>query len=210
MSLHRQRWGRIERCVLPAIPHWGRRSSHRCVTDPHGTASMAREKPSDGISMPDWCRSRTTSRSSGGPMSRAVADDRVLTFDGRRVKLDKSGWQRTIRRTRRGPCGSTRCRGSSRSPSDDSATAISVFVERDRALPDPGASKGNRERRPVGWTQGQFRTRLDVANCLYNLTRDPRLIPIARRLADAISIRRATPGLPTSPSITTARCPTSR
>jgi hypothetical protein len=166
---------------------------------PTATASMAREKPSDGISMPGLCRSPYNVAIQRRTDVSRVADDRVLTFDGRRVKLDKSGW----------------AANNPKDPSwtlwfhsmswlvplalDDSATAISVFVERDRALPDPGASKGNRERRPVGWTQGQFRTRLDVANCLYNLTRDPRLIPIARRLADASIDPARYPGPPNFP-----------
>ncbi len=162
-------------------------------------ASPAQAKPSDGVSMPGLCRSPyNTAHQRGFDVTR-VASNRTLVFDGRRVELTRRGWAAE----------------NPRDPSwtlwfhslvwlvplalEDPGTAVSVFVERDRALPDPGGSIGNRDRRPVGWTQGQFRTRLDTTNCLYNLTRDPRLIPIAKRLAAANMDPLRYPGPPRYP-----------
>ena len=166
---------------------------------PTATASLAREKPSDGIAMPGLCRAPYNVAAQRGTDVSRVASSRVVTFDGRRVTLDKRGW----------------AANNPKDPSwtlwfhslawlvplalDDSQTAIEVFIERDRALPDPGPSVGNRERRPVGWTQGQFRTRLDTANCLFNLTKDERLVPIAKRLAQANMDPRRYPGPPNFP-----------
>lgn len=162
-------------------------------------ATPVAAKPSDGVPMPGLCRSPyNTAHQRGFDVSR-VASHRVVVFDGKRVKLDRRGWEAD----------------NAKDPSwtlwfhslvwlvplalEDPATALAVFVERDRALPDPGGAIGNRERRPVGWTQGQFRTRLDTTNCLFNLTRDPRLIPIAERLAAANMDPLRYPGPPLYP-----------
>lgn len=156
-------------------------------------------KPSDGIPMPGLCRAPYNVAIQRGVDVSRVAAQRIVVFDGQRVQLDRKGW----------------AADNPRDPSwtlwfhslawlvplalDDPRTAVTVFLERDRALPDPGASLGNRERRPVGWTQGQFRTRLDTANCLFNLTRDPRLVPIAERLAAANMDPLRYPGPPNFP-----------
>ncbi|MGA1089433.1 MAG: hypothetical protein ACO3X2_08240, partial [Candidatus Nanopelagicales bacterium] len=47
---------------------------------PTATASMAREKPSDGISMPGLCRSPYNVAIQRRTDVSRVADDRVLTF----------------------------------------------------------------------------------------------------------------------------------
>jgi hypothetical protein len=169
------------------------------VLAPGVTSSVAHAKPSDGIAMPGLCRAPYNVAIQRGTDVSRVAGSRVLTFDGQRVTLDRRGW----------------AADNPKDPSwtlwfhslawlvplalDDSSTAVQVFVERDRALPDPGTLIGNRDRRPVGWTQGQFRTRLDTANCLYNLTRDPLLIPIATRLAQANMDPARYPGPPNFP-----------
>lgn len=166
---------------------------------PAVTPSPASARPSDAISMPGLCRAPYNVAFQRKADVSRVAASRILTFDGKRVTLDRRGWAAS----------------NAADPSwtlwfhslswlvplalDDPETAIDVFVERDRALPDPGSSVGNRERRPVGWTQGQFRTRLDVANCLYNLTRDQRLFPIAKRLAEANMDPARYPGPPYFP-----------
>ena len=160
------------------------------------TVPTASAKPSDGIAMPGLCRSAFNVASQRGYDVSRVASQRTMIFDGQRVRLNPEGW-------------------AADNPSDpswtlwfhslvwlvplaleDPETAVKVFAERDAALPDPGASKGSRERRPMGWTQGQFRTRLETASCLYNLTRDPRLLPIAKRLAAANMDAARYPGLP--------------
>lgn len=161
--------------------------------------AVAGPKPSDGIVMPGLCKAPYNVAAQRAADVSRVAEDRIVTFDGRRVVLDREGW----------------AADNPSDPSwtlwfhslawlvplalDDSRTAVDVFIERDKALPDPGAAVGNRIRRPVGWTQGQFRTRLDTANCLYNLTDDPRLVPIAKRLAEVNMDPRRYPGPPRSP-----------
>ena len=160
--------------------------------------AVAQAKPSDGIAMPGLCRSPYNVASQRGFDVSRVAEDRIVTFDRKRVVLDRKGW----------------AADNPRDPSwtlwfhslvwlvplalEDPQTAITVFMERDKALPDPGVSRTKDDRRAVGWTQGQFRSRLDTANCLYNLTRDPRLIPIAKRLAAANMDPLRYPGPPKS------------
>ncbi|MDP4715002.1 MAG: hypothetical protein NWS04_04035 [Candidatus Nanopelagicales bacterium] len=182
---HMMRW--LSTCVVAAL-------AATLLTVPTASA-----KPSDGIAMPGLCRSAFNVASQRGYDVSRVASQRTMIFDGQRVRLNPEGW-------------------AADNPSDpswtlwfhslvwlvplaleDPETAVKVFAERDAALPDPGASKGSRERRPIGWTQGQFRTRLETASCLYNLTRDPRLLPIAHRLAVANMDPRRYPGPPRSP-----------
>lgn len=161
--------------------------------------AVAQTKPSDGIAMPGLCKGPYNVAAQRSADVTRVVEDRVLTFDGQRVILDRKGW----------------AADNPRDPSwtlwfhslvwlvplalEDPRTAVDVFIERDKMLPDPGASVSNRVRRPVGWTQGQFRTRLDVANCLYNLTDDPRLLPIAKRLVAANMDPLRYPGPPNFP-----------
>lgn len=163
------------------------------------STSSAQAKPADSLTMPRTCRdSYNVAAYRGFDVSR-VADQRIVEFDGRRVTLDRKGWPAD----------------NSKDPSwtlwfhslawivplalDDSETAIRVFMERDRFLPDPGASMGNRLRRPMGWTQGQYRNRLETVTCLYHLTRDPRLVPIAKQLAAANMDPARYPGPPNYP-----------
>ena len=155
---HMMRW--LSTCVVAAL-------AATLLTVPTASA-----KPSDGIAMPGLCRSAFNVASQRGYDVSRVASQRTMIFDGQRVRLNPEGW-------------------AADNPSDpswtlwfhslvwlvplaleDPETAVKVFAERDAALPDPGASKGSRERRPMGWTQGQFRTRLETASCLYNLTPD--------------------------------------
>ena len=146
---------------------------------------VAHAKPSDGISMPGLCKGPYNAAAQRGFDVSRVSADRVVTFDRKRVKLDRKGWASFNPRDPSWTLWFHSLAWLVPLALDEPRTAVDVFVERDKALPDPGASVGNRVRRPIGWTQGQFRTRLDVANCLYNLTDDPRLVPIAKRLAAA-------------------------
>lgn len=63
--------------------------------------------------------------------------------------------------------------------------AVALLVEREAALPDPGPAAGSIGLRSSGWTTGAIRIRQGVVNCLYQLTRDPRLISVAESLAAA-------------------------
>jgi len=162
-------------------------------------APPVQAKPADSVSMPRTCKDSYNVASYRGFDVSKVATQRVVEFDGKRVSLDRKGW----------------AADNPKDPSwtlwfhsmawivplalDDSETAIRVFMERDKALPDPGASMGNRLRRPMGWTQGQFRNRLETVTCLYHLTDDPRLIPIAKQLAAANMDPARYPGPPNFP-----------
>lgn len=161
--------------------------------------TTAQARPSDAIAMPALCRGPYNVAFQRGFDVSRVESDRVVEFDGRRVVLDRKGWQADNPRDPSWTLWFHSLAWLVPLALDDSQTAIDVFIERDRVLPDPGSALGNRERRPVGWTQGQFRTRLDTANCLYNLTRDPRLVPIATRLAKANMDPERYPGPPNFP-----------
>lgn len=63
--------------------------------------------------------------------------------------------------------------------------AVSLIVRRDAALPDPGVQATPDVRRSTGWTIGAFRIRQHVVNCLYELTRDERLIPVIEGIVAA-------------------------
>lgn len=162
-------------------------------------APPASARPTDIPDMPTHCRSAYKSSVQWKADVRRVASERVLTFDGRRVELRGRGWEAS----------------SATDPSwtlwfhslvwlvpialDDTETAVDVFIERDRALPDPGLGVDKSTSRSMGWTQGQFRTRLEVATCLYLLTDDERLRPIADRLAEANMDSERYPGPPNFP-----------
>jgi hypothetical protein len=156
-------------------------------------------KPSDGVSIPGLCRSPYDVAMKRGVDVSRVASNRVVVFDGKKVVLDRSGWKADNERDPSWTLWFHSLAWLVPLAIADPQTAIDVFVERDRALPDPGARLSNRDRRPVGWTQGQYRTRLETASCLYNLTRDPRLVPIAGRLAEANMDMRRYPGPPNFP-----------
>ncbi len=162
-------------------------------------APPVQARPSDSVTMPGACRDSFNVASYRGFDVSQVAERRVVEFDGKVVRLDRKNW----------------AADNPRDPSwtlwfhslawivplalDDSETAIRVFMERDRYLPDPGPSTDNRLRRPMGWTQGQFRNRLETATCLYYLTRDPRLLPITEQLVEANMDPVRYPGPPNSP-----------
>ena len=128
-----------------------------------------------------------------------VVDDHVLVMDGKKVVLDGNGWAAS----------------DSRDPTwtlwfhslgwlvplalDHPETAIELLQERDRQLPDPGAGTDKYTLRATGWTQGQFRTRLETVTCLHELTHDERLRPIAERLAEANMDLSRYPGPPYGP-----------
>jgi hypothetical protein len=161
--------------------------------------TVVQAKPSDGISMPGLCRAPYNVAVQRAADVSRVAGQRILVLDGRRVNLKGKGWAAENPRDPSWTLWFHSLAWLVPLALEDPRTAVDIFIERDKALPDPGASVGNRLRRPVGWTAGQFRTRLDVANCLYNLTDDPRLVPIAKRLAAVSMDPRRYPGPPYFP-----------
>ena len=159
----------------------------------------ARAAAPDDVRVPGHCRAPySTALEWGFDVSR-VASARVVVLDGKRVRLDRKGWAADDRRDPSWTLAFHSLAWLVPLALDDAPTAIKVFLERDKALPDPGAAYGNSYRRPLGWTPGQFRSRLDTATCLYVLTGDKRLLPIAQRLAVAVMDPLRYPGPPYYP-----------
>lgn len=162
-------------------------------------AVPAQAKPADDVKIPGICNSAYNVASARGFDVSEVASRRVLTYDGVKVKLDKSGWTTTNPKDPSWVLWFQSLNWLVPLALDNPDVAVKVFQERDALLPDPGSSTSNRERKPVGWTQGQFRTRLETATCLYTMTGDERLIPIATRLAQANMDPYRYPGPPDHP-----------
>lgn len=156
-------------------------------------------RPADAVEMPNHCKASFNIAAERGYDVSRVARDRRVVFDGREARLTPGGWN-----TRH-----------SRDPSwtlwfhsmvwlvplalEDPATAVAVMVERDKALPDPGAGVDKSSRQSTGWTQGQARTRLQVVTCLYTLTGAPELVRVAERLVRANLDPKRYPGPPYRP-----------
>lgn len=151
----------------------------------------------DGL--PDRCKASYRIAEQWDSDVSRVAADRVLVMDGRKVVLKGHGWAAS-------------------DPKDPTWTlyfhsmawlvplalerpelAIDLLQERDRVLPDPGYGSLKSDTRKSGWTQGQFRNRLETVTCLNELTHDPRLRPIADRLAEANMDSARYPGPPNAP-----------
>lgn len=156
----------------------------------------AQARPSDAVTMPGLCNSPFNVASLRGADVSRVASDRVLVYDGVQVRLDQRGWTTTHRQDPSWVLWFQSLNWLVPLALEDPKTAIDVFEERDRLLPDPGTSADRLDRKAVGWTQGQFRTRLETATCLYALTGNARLIPIATRLVRANADPERYPGPP--------------
>lgn len=63
--------------------------------------------------------------------------------------------------------------------------AVDMVLARHAALPDPALASGLAELQETGWTEGAVRLRQATVNCLYLLTHDERLLPVADDLAQA-------------------------
>ena len=159
-------------------------------------ASSARSVRDDLPAMPPECRSSYLTATRWNTDVSRVASDRIVTMDGHVVRLRGTEWRADDPRDGAWTLWFHSLAWLVPLALDDSETAIRVFEERDRALPDPGPYLSRDELRPRGWTQGQFRTRLLTATCLYLMTGDERLRPIAERLAEANMDERRYPGPP--------------
>jgi Heparinase II/III-like protein len=153
-------------------------------------------KPSEGLSLPRYCAAPFNVAAQRGYDISRVAAERILTLDGVRVRLDATGW---VTVHPRDPSWATAFHSLNwLVPLGlvDPRTAVDVFVERDKWLPDPGGRVSAERRKTLGWAQGQFRSRLLTATCLFSMTGDVRLIPIATRLVRANLDPARYPGLP--------------
>lgn len=159
----------------------------------------AQARPSDDVNIPGICNSAYNVASLRGYDVSKVAEDRVLVYDGVKVRLEGDGWSTVNRKDPSWALWFQSLNWLVPLALDDPDTAVKVFQERDARLPDPGSGYSNSYRKPLGWTQGQFRTRLETATCLYALTGDERLEPIAARLAQANMDPDRYPGPPDHP-----------
>ncbi|MFM8774034.1 MAG: hypothetical protein ACKOFP_09430 [Actinomycetota bacterium] len=162
-------------------------------------APPATARPTDIPEMPTQCRSSYKTAVQWKADVSQVASGRIVRMDGHTVRLDRKGWRANDPRDRAWTLWFHSLAWLVPLALDDSETAIEVFQERDRVLDDPGNIADKSALRSVGWTQGQFRTRLETATCLFALTRDERLRPIAQRLAVANMDATRYPGPPYQP-----------
>lgn len=163
-------------------------------------ASPASARPSDSVKIPGLCNASYNVATARGFDVSKVASKRVVIYDGVTVSLTSNGWAASYAKDPSWALWFHSLNWLVPLALDDPETAIEVFEERDAALPDPGSSTNNKTRKPLGWTQGQFRTRLETATCLYAMTGDERLIPIAKRLVSANMDPDRYPGPPNGPA----------
>ncbi|MGI9195923.1 MAG: hypothetical protein ACR2KE_00485, partial [Candidatus Nanopelagicales bacterium] len=146
--------------------------------------------------LPDHCKTGyRISEQWKADVSRVVSD-RILVMDGRTVTLKGKGWTTSDPQDPTWTLWFQSMAWLVPLALDDPEAAIRLLQERDRVLPDPGSRAAVGDIRSMGWTQGQFRTRLETTTCLHELTHDARLLPIATRLAEANMDPRRYPGLP--------------
>jgi len=162
-------------------------------------APPASSRPTDIPDMPVQCRSPYKTAVQWKSDTSLLASERKVKMDGHVVTLDRRGWRASDPKDRAWTLWFHSLAWLVPLALDDSETAIKVFQERDRTLPDPGSNALKDDIRAAGWTQGQFRTRLETATCLFALTRDERLRPIAEQLAEANMDAQRYPGLPNYP-----------
>ena len=128
-----------------------------------------------------------------------VATDRVLVMDGRKVVLKGRDWAASDPKNPTWTLYFHSMAWLVPLALERPDLAVELLQERDRVLPDPGPGGVKSEIRAEGWTQGQFRTRLETVTCLNELTHDERLRPIADRLAKANMDSARYPGPPNAP-----------
>jgi hypothetical protein len=119
-----------------------------------------------------------------------VDSERRVRFDGRWVSLSPQGWRDAYNAE------------AVQNPSwalwfqalvwvvplslENAPLAVRMVLDQANALPDPGPRASSLTRVATGWTPGAIRNRLITVRCLYLMTRDERLVPIARELGDAL------------------------
>lgn len=158
-----------------------------------------KERPDPGDvpeELPARCKSTYRSAVQWKSDVSRIDPDRLIVFDGREVRAKGAGWRVDDRKYGAWSLWFHSLVWLVLVAMEDPDLAVEVFMERDRALPDPGNAASKWEKRETGWTQGQFRNRLETVTCLYEYTGDKRLRPIANRLAEANMDPRRYPGLP--------------
>ncbi|MCX6422332.1 MAG: heparinase II/III family protein [Actinobacteria bacterium] len=131
-----------------------------------------------------------------------VASERRVRFDGRWVSLSPQGW--------RDAYNADVIRNSSWAlwfqalvwvvplALENAPLAVRTVVDQANAVPDPGTSASPATQVATGWTPGAIRNRLITVRCLYLMTRDDRLVAVARELGDALMDPKRYSGWPRS------------
>lgn len=68
---------------------------------------------------------------------------------------------------------------------DQGIDVVSLVLQREAVLPDPGFTVGQDALRAVGWKASQVRLRMGTISCLYRASADARLIPVMEGLVAA-------------------------
>ena len=138
------------------------------------------------LRVPAICSTEVNSSRTHGADSRGLATEGVLILDGRTIHIggEEGSWRVVDERDN---TFNNRFHGMEWIVPFALAggDAVSLLLERDAQLPDPGGLVPAEELRATGWTTGAIRLRQGVVNCLYVLTRDDRLIPSVEALAVA-------------------------
>jgi hypothetical protein len=136
--------------------------------------------------VPAICSTEVNSSRTHGADTRRLATEGVLILDGRTIQLGgEDGSWRVI--DERDNTFNNRFHGMEWIVPFALAggDAVTLLLERDAQLPDPGGLVPADELRATGWTTGAIRLRQGVVNCLYVLTRDDRLIEAVELLVAA-------------------------
>jgi hypothetical protein len=62
---------------------------------------------------------------------------------------------------------------------------VGLLLQREAAAPDPGFAAGSAALQESGWTSGVVRLRMGTVSCVFEATRDERLIPVMDALVNA-------------------------
>lgn len=148
--------------------------------------SVAATAQAQTARVPAICSTEVNSSRTHGADTRRLATEGVLILDGRTIQVggEEGSW-RVI--DERDNTFNNRFHGMEWIVPFALAggDAVSLLLERDAQLPDPGGLVPAEELRATGWTTGAIRLRQGVVNCLYVLTRDDRLIEAVEVLVAA-------------------------
>lgn len=133
--------------------------------------------------LPRLCDAEVNSAKRMGADVSELAASGAITLDGRRVDVEggDAEWRQDLR-------GDTTFVTRFHSlvwlvlAARQGYPVVDLVLARDAALPDPGSTVDQDRLRATGWTQSAVRLRMGVISCLFEYTRDERLIPVMDRL----------------------------
>ena len=133
--------------------------------------------------LPRICDTEVNSAKRMGADVTELGDSGILRLDGRSVDVvgDDAQWRQNVR-------GDTTFVTRFHSmawvvlAARQDFPVVDLVLARDAALPDPGSTVDQDRLRATGWTQSAVRLRMGVVSCLFEYTKDERLIPVMDRL----------------------------